>query len=133
MNFSRRRAASVDNAPVLIAAKVHSVGLDQIERFPSSSEVHSQIGGQDGVFKNVYDPFEFVLRHVGQDLIAFGIENHQTLVEMMVLHRRGGVQLRQVGRRLDLVRVVGTAVVQIMAQACNQKRNALNLDRAERS
>jgi hypothetical protein len=48
---------------------------------------------------------------------------------MVVLHRRGGVELRQVRARLDLERVVGAAVVEIVAEAGDHQRETLNLRR----
>ena len=46
----------------------------------------------------------------------------------MVLHGGGGVELGQAGAGLDLVGVVGAAVVQIVAQAGDHQGQALNLE-----
>ena len=45
----------------MITVEVNGIGIDQIKSFPSSSKVHSQICGQNGILNACYDPFEFVL------------------------------------------------------------------------
>ena len=70
----------------------------------------------------ITEPFVFrvphtYLREVGQDLVALGVEYHEALVEVVVLHRGGGVEARQRRARLDLEGVVGAAVVQVVAEA----------------
>ena len=67
------------------------------------------------------------LREVGQDLVALGVEYHEALVEVVVLHRGGGVEARQRRARLDLEGVVGAAVVQVVAEARDHQRQALDL------
>ena len=64
------------------------------------------------------------MREVGQDLVALGVEYHEALVEVVVLHRGGGVESRQRRAGLDLEGVVGAAVVQVVAQAGHQQPQA---------
>ena len=47
---------------------------------------------------------------------------------MVVLHGGGGVELGQARAALDLERVVGAAVVKVVAEARNQKGQALHLE-----
>ena len=72
--------------------------------------------------------FEAYLREIGQDLVPLGVEYHEALVEVVVLHRRGGVEPRQRRARLDLEGVVGAAVVQIVAEAGDHQRETLDLN-----
>ena len=56
------------------------------------------------------------LGHIRQDLIAVAVEQHDALVEVVVLHGGGGVQPGQTVAGLDLVAVVGSPVVQVVAE-----------------
>lgn len=76
-----------------IGANAHTA--DRLQEGAALAEVHSQIGGQDGVLEHMYHLAVVVRRQIAQHLIAGTVEDHQALVEMVVLHRRRGVQLRQ--------------------------------------
>ena len=56
-----------------------------------------------------------------KDVVALGVEDHDTLVEVVVLHRRRGVEDGQRGLDLRLEGVVGAAVVQVVAEASHQQ------------
>ena len=67
------------------------------------------------------------LREVCEDLVSLGVEYHEALVEVVVLHRRGRVELGQARARLDLEGVVRAPVVEVVAQAGNHQGEALHL------
>ena len=67
------------------------------------------------------------MRQVCQDLVSLGVEDHDRLVKVVVLHGRGGVEFGQAGAGLDLEGVVGAPVVQVVAQAGDDQRQALKL------
>lgn len=75
---------------------------------------------------------EAYLREIRQDLVPLGVEYHEALVKVVVLHRRGGVEPRQRRAGLYLEGVVGAAVVQIVAEASDHQRETLDLEETGR-
>ena len=69
------------------------------------------------------------LGHIRQDLIAVAVEQHDALVEVVVLHGGGGVQPGQTVAGLDLVAVVGSPVVEVMTEAGDHHGQTLNLSK----
>ena len=49
-------------------------------------------------------------------MVALRVEDHEALIEVVVLHRGRRVQLGQVGAGFDLEGVVGAAVIQVVAE-----------------
>ena len=60
-----------------------------------------------------------------EDVISLRAEDHDALVEMMVLHRRGGVEEGQGRVHLGLERVVRAPMVEVMAETRHQKAKDL--------
>lgn len=58
-------------------------------------------------------------------VVALGIEYHNTLIEMMMLHGAGGVEYSQWGLSFGLECIVGAAMIQIVAQAGHQQAQYL--------
>ena len=54
-------------------------------------------------------------------------EEHEALVEVVVLHGGGGVESGQVVAALDLEAVVGSSVVKIMTETSYHQRQTLQL------
>ncbi len=67
------------------------------------------------------------LGQVCQDLVALRVQDHEALVEVVVLHRRRRVQLRQLRSGFDLERIVGPAMVQIVTEASYDQRQDFHL------
>ncbi len=60
-----------------------------------------------------------------ENVVSFGAEDHDALVEVMMLHGRGGIKQSQGGVHLGLKGVIRAPVVQVMAEARNQKSENL--------
>ncbi len=60
-----------------------------------------------------------------KDVVPFRVENHDALVEMVVLHGGGGVEDGQRWLHLRLERVVRPAVVQVVAKTRDQQTEYL--------
>ena len=60
-----------------------------------------------------------------KDIVSFRVEDHDALVEVVVLHGGGGVEDGQRRLHLRLERVVRTAVVQVVTQARHQQSEYL--------
>ena len=70
-----------------------------------------------GILHNGGDYLEYV--------VALAVEDHDALVEVVVLHGAGGVQHRQRAVAFRLERVVGAAVIQVVRQAGNHQTQHL--------
>ena len=60
-----------------------------------------------------------------EDVVPLGAENHDALVEMVVLHRRRRVEEGQRRVHLRLERVVRAAMVEIVAEARHEEAEDL--------
>ena len=69
--------------------------VTHVNRLP---EIHSQICGQYCFFEYPNYPRIFVRGYIRKQLVAGRIQDHYALVKMVVLHRRGRIQLCQRGR-----------------------------------
>lgn len=74
---------------LLIVAPVELVAVDQPEEDLSLLEVVGQIRGQNRLFKQNDDARVFFRREIGQNLVALTVEDHDALIEVMVLHGGG--------------------------------------------
>lgn len=62
-----------------------------------------------------------------KNIIAFGLKNHDTLIEMMMFQRRRRVQLRQRGIDFRLKGVVRSSMIEIVTETGNQQANCLEI------
>ena len=77
------------------------------------------------LYQKIQGAFSFHFYPCLKDVVALRAEDHDTLVEVVVLHGGGGVEDGERRVHLGLEGVVGAAVVQVVAQARHQQAKDL--------
>jgi hypothetical protein len=98
---------------LLVALPIKFAIINQIQKIVTLLEIHCQIGRENGFLHDIHD-IAIVLGREGlnekelrsnstfarslanlKDIVSFRIENHDALIEVMVLHCTGGVENAQ--------------------------------------
>ena len=85
---------SPEQVPVAGLAPVSPV-VDKLLEVSFLAEVEGKVGGEDRRLDDVNSFAVLARREVHENVTAFATQDHETLVEVVVLHRRCRVQLSE--------------------------------------